>query len=283
MAAQVVDRLSDSQNDGGLQILPEGGHEVPAILLLTINGQNHAIGNVKEDLSHPPNVMVRLGTRVNDRHPSSVGFRVLLRTDKPRFEYSGSIDDLYHTVSCKFDPQGGNLTYAKAIAETKKELTKTRHFRAEELGAGTDQDLYQINFYTSDTNAFIITRHGPTLQSTDGHLRKIERLVSFIAYASQLSLFFIADKLLAKYLAKAVKQGCVGDVAPAWQTGLADDAVTTWPANVQTQMVAGSVDVLNVALIASHEQPLRGTWTCRSYDLIQTILNHYDSSQLLAA
>ncbi len=270
MTSQSAEAPPGSTEHGGLRLSPEAAYEVPVILQLTINSRVHVVGGVRKGLEQPANVMVLLGTKVSDGHPSCIGFRVLLRTETPKAKDSDSIEDHYHAVSCRFDPQGGKVTYAKVTSKDKEELMSTKPFRetfTEELKASTDQDLYHMRFITSDTNGFIISHHGPNLRSTDVYVRKIEKLMQFIAYASQLSMYFIADKILIKYLARTLKHDCVGTEAPSWKDALPDSSIIRWPSNVQTQMVSGSTDVLNVLLNAFREQPLRGEQTLVSYHL----------------
>lgn len=114
-----------------------------------------------------------------------------------------------------------------------------------------------MNFMTADTNAFDVTRHGPDPSTKAIDIRKIGKLLPSIAYASQISLVFIADKLLVKHLNQAIKHNCVGTVAPSWKTPLPDSMVPKWPSDVQNQMVAGSIDILNTLLSTSREQSLR--------------------------
>ena len=247
-----------------LQILPEGGHEVPAILVFTIQARIYALGNIKEDLKKSTNVMIRLGSKVSEGHPSCVGFRILMRTDTPKSEISGSIDDHYHVVSCRFDPSGGNATYAKATAQNKQDLAKIRPAQIsarDELKAGSDQDVYLMNFDTYDTNGCIVSHHGPDLQTTDINVKEVEKLASLIPWANRLSLYFIADKLLVTHLAKAFQHNYVGAIAPCWKTALSENANTQWPLNRQTQMVAGMTEILNVLLRCLREQPLLGALT----------------------
>lgn len=129
----------------------------------------------------------------------------------------------------------------------------------EDLRAGTDQGLYRMDFVTSDTNGFLISHHKPDLHTSNGQVKKVEKLLSFIAYATKVSLFFIADKLLVEHLDSAIKQNCVGAVASSWKTALPNSAIPRWQSNVQKQMVAGSIDIYNVLLTSLHEKPLRGT------------------------
>lgn len=127
-----------------------------------------------------------------------------------------------------------------------------------DLRAGTDQNLYRMDFITSDTNGFLISHHKPDLRTSSGEIKEVEKLLPFIAYATKVSLFFIADKLLVGHLDSAIKQNCVGAVAPSWKTALPDSAISKWPSNVQKQMVAGSIDIYNVLLASLREKPLRG-------------------------
>ena len=249
-----------SVNEGGFRILPEGGHEVPAILVLTVNGETHALGTAKDDLRHPANVMIRLGSKVSDKHPSSVGFRFLLQTDTPRPHAKCSVDDYYHVVSCRFDPVGGTIDHSKVLPAMKRELVEIHSFGREELRVESDQDLYQIDIHAANTDVFTFFNHERDLKTINEDVDQINKMIPFIVYASKLSLFFIADKLLIDSLTNIVERNYVGNAAPDWKSGLPDDAVTRWPANMQTQMVTGSTDVLNIALSASRDQPSRGEW-----------------------
>lgn len=258
--ASPVDIYPGSTQDMNLRVLPEGGHEVPVILLLTIDGQVHAFGKVEEDLNQPEDVMVRLGTKASDGHPSSVGFRVFLRTETPKANSIGSIEDHYHIVSCRFDVSEGEVSYAKITAQERDELAVTRSIKAEELKPSGEQHLYQLKVVTSDTNACIVTRHGPKLQTTNEYVKKTEKLMRFIAYASKISLSFFADKSLMASMDMALENGGVGTEAPSWKINLPNDSVTDWSSNMQMQTVMGLTDVLNVLRHALHEKPLQGTW-----------------------
>lgn len=109
--------------------MPEAAHEIAAILLLNIDGQVSVIGNVREDPSNLPHVLVRLGTKVSDSHPSCVGFRVWLRTDKPKSGESYTIDDYYHTVSCRFEPKAGSMAWAEASNNDIQDLVQFHPLR----------------------------------------------------------------------------------------------------------------------------------------------------------
>lgn len=125
-----------------------------------------------------------------------------------------------------------------------------------------------MDFIISDTNGFLISRHGPDMRTSTKEVKKAEKLLPYIAYATKVSLFFIADTLLIEHLDSAIKQDCVGAVPSSWKTGLPDSAIRKWPLNVQTQMVAGSIDVYNVLLASLHEKPLRGMSTYRRLQLL---------------
>jgi hypothetical protein len=125
-----------------------------------------------------------------------------------------------------------------------------------------------MDFNISDTNGFLISRHGPNMRTSNNEVKKAEKLLPYIAYATKVSLFFIADTLLVEHLDSAIKQDCVGAVPPSWKTALPDSAIRKWPLNVQTQMVAGSIDVYNVLLASLHEKPLRGMSPYRRLHLL---------------
>lgn len=132
------------------RILPEGGHEIPAILLISMNDQTNVLGNLPENLQDLPNVLVRLGTRVSDSHPSSVGFRVFLRTETPNVTNgSGSLESHYHVLSCHCDPERNALSYSPVTEEGRKELSS--HMSTCSLPAARGQVNYRMDFKPSDT------------------------------------------------------------------------------------------------------------------------------------
>ena len=247
---------------GSVQILPEGGHEVRALLAFVNNGKTHIIGDVHQDVQPVPEIMVLLGTRVSDDHPSCVGFRVLYRTTRPKTN-SGSIEDNYHIESYKLEPSLGTVSYSQVTDKQAYELKTLRLSQqpdAQDLKVPADNALYRMDFTISDTNGFKTSRHGPPLRTYNTRLVEIEDQMPFIVYASEISLYFIADNLLIKHLDQAIEHDCVGAVPASWKTPL-DQAIAVWPHNVQTQMVCGSTDVLNVLLHAMREDRLTGTYS----------------------
>lgn len=133
MVAVSKTQLDSYPENGTVRIMADAAHEVSATLLLTIDGRKVYIGNMREVFDDLANVMVRLGTKVSDGYPSSIGFRVLLRTDTPKSRDSGSIKDNYHLMSCKFNPQWGEISYKLATKVDKRELVEVRLFRVKVL------------------------------------------------------------------------------------------------------------------------------------------------------
>lgn len=103
-------------------IMPKTAYEVSAMLLLTMDGCTVPIGNVREYYDKPADIILRLGTKVSEGYPSSLGFRVFLRTDTPKIQSSGLFEDNYHLVSCKFDAQFGAVSYKVALKEDRQEI-----------------------------------------------------------------------------------------------------------------------------------------------------------------
>ena len=244
------------------QILPETSHEVSALVLLLIDASNNTlIGDIKEDVADPPKILVRFGTKISDTHPSSVGFRVLLRTDTPKSTESGSIEENYHLVSVKFDLEEGSVKYRETTKIDKRqliELGSSRKGFEKTLERSFDQSLYRIDFATKDTNGCIVTHHGPDLRTKDEEIRKMKNmLLPSIAYASKISIVFMADELLIRRLENVIeKNSGVGMQSASWKTALPESLVPKWTSNIQDQMVVGSTDVLNTLLSALREQPV---------------------------
>lgn len=130
MVAVFNAHLDSYSENGGLHIMPDAAHEVSATLLITIDGRKVSVGNIRENFDDLSNVLVRLGTKVSDGYPSSIGFRVLLRTNVPKIKDSGSIEDNYHLVSCKFDPRWGEVSYMHTTKEDMRELVEVRFFES---------------------------------------------------------------------------------------------------------------------------------------------------------
>ena len=132
------------------RILPKGGHEIPAILLISMSGQTHVLGSLTENLQDLPNVLVRLGTKVSDTHPSSVGFRVFLRTEIPIVTNgSGTLEDHYHVLSCRSDPERNALNYSPVTEEGRETLSS--YIQTGSLSAAGGQVVYRMDFKPSDT------------------------------------------------------------------------------------------------------------------------------------
>ena len=246
-------------NNRAPQILPETAHEVQAILHFTINGQTNILGNINDDVRRLPNVMVRLGTKVSYSHPSSVGFRVFLRSDCFKANSTGSLEDFYHIVSCKFNPKENTPITAVATGQDKLELYQSRPWKSFEnsIRVPVNYHLRRLDFSVRDTQDFTVSRHGVDLRTKNGHIKQVEKLLPFVSYASKISLFFPADGLLTSHLDLAIEHDGIGETGPSWNESLPDSSVVSWPSNIQTQMVAGSVDILNVLKRALREPDLK--------------------------
>ena len=280
MGSSVANNLLASLDGEVVRILPETAHEVPVILLFTNRGRTTMLGDLRANGMSVPDIVVRLGTRVTERQPSCIGFRIFLRSDDPRAQSSRSIEGFYHLISCKFDPRGGAVTYSQATAKDKEELLSVRPSPvtlSRDLVSGNDEEVIRMDFNIKDTNSLMMSHHGPGLEVPRGRIKDIDKLLPYLAYAEPLSLFFIADSLLIRRLKTTLEHGCVGAAVASWKTALPDNVITPWPSNFQTQMVAGSTDILNILYNTSGEKILQGMsrYTCPS--LHQAIIIHYAS------
>lgn len=121
LAMETKPRPDPFLQDDYPHIMPKTAYEMPATLLLTMDGRTIPIGNVRENYDKPADIILRLGTKVSEGYPSSLGFRVFLRT--PNVQNSGLLEDNYHLVSCKFDLQFGAVSYKVALKEDRQEVT----------------------------------------------------------------------------------------------------------------------------------------------------------------
>lgn len=238
-----------------LRVLPDSAHEVPVILLVSFQGKTYLVGSIQENLHFPPDVMVRLGSKVSDGHPSSVGFRVFLRSDVPKTSGRQSLEDHYHVVSCKYVPHGNTLSFKATTAQDIHELVAASPFSTTlaKMELPVEQSLWRVDVETSDTNAIIISYHGPHLHTNNDHIKKVAKLLPSVSYAKSVSIFFPAHRILVHHLEEAIKSGWVGMPTPSWKDCLPENALPKWPLNIQTTMVAGSTDLLNVLVTALHE------------------------------
>ena len=257
MASSALKSPQGWLEDKVFRLLPEGGHEVPAFLVLIIDNEICTLGGTTEDFYHPNDIMVRLGTKVSEGHPSCVGFRVFLRTETPK-PGGDSIEDNFHIISCRFDSSVGDVTYRKAASHDLDELTRVQSNSSDLLKEDAGQQLCLLHMTMSDTNACTNTHHGPKLHTRDAQIRKIEGHLRLIPYANQISVYFNADKFLTTLLHQAIENHGVGFEALSWTSKLPPDSIPDWPASVQSQAVVGSTDVLNVLRRALHEKPLQG-------------------------
>lgn len=254
------------------QVLAEGGHEISALLRITTSGNLNIVGSSKElvltNEGGLPAVIVRLGTKVSDPHPSSVGFRVLLLNDRRKPNATGSFEDYYHVVSCKFGSHGENAVVCSPATEGEMhEVSDAIRDRPKtpgsiggpgvcSLNVPEGYNWYRLDFYNAD-EGFTVTRHGLDLSTTNSYIRKIEKMLPFLSYTTHISLFFLADDILLSHLEKAIKRDCIGLEAPSWKVSLPEDAIPMWPGNIQTRTVAGSTGPLNVLNCALREDAVR--------------------------
>ena len=92
--------------------LPPGGHEIPVILLLKDNGRIFIHGSFSNSTVSERKILLRLGTRVSDTYPSTVGFRIVLRNREPNARTLETMEDAYYVMSFRFRPQGNNIMHS---------------------------------------------------------------------------------------------------------------------------------------------------------------------------
>ena len=164
------------------------------------------------------------------------------------------------------------LSYSAISDEEQKELLRSRPYSETfpaSLTSVSDQTRYRMTFKASDTNGFIITHHGPELQTVNGRVRKIEKLLPFITYARKVSLFFKADDFLISHLDRAIKNNGIGAMVrvPSWKDSLPDVVSPHFASKWQTRMVTGSTDVLNTLRAALREELVKDGYVRVHFEL----------------
>lgn len=256
--SSAVPPRNGSTASGALQILPEAAYEVGVMLLVHSRDGSKYIGNINKrfenHLEHLPAVMVLLGTKVSDAYPSCVGFRIMLRSHFLQTKSSGSLEDNYCVFSFNFRPnRNSSVTFSQATDQDKEGIPGTK----DSFDLNQSQTLYKLDFINNYRDGFFFSRHGPKLQTSDIHTQEIKRMLPLIPSTQAISLFFPADDILIAHLKKTIMNDCVGVEAQSWKVSLPESAIPKWPQNVQTRMVAGSINMLNVLSHALHDGVLQ--------------------------
>ena len=231
-----------SNLDEKCRVLPAGGHEVEGVLLFP---SRTVLGEFGQDMDSLPAIMVRLGTKVSDFYPSCIGFRIMLRNSKTKIQAQGTLEELYHIVSCKFKPLNGGVSHRALTTEEAKCFIDGHPF--ERL------DNIQCLAFLDLVDPFEVTHHGDEPERTNEAVREALEDLKSLNRCKELMLLFEADDVLESRLNQTIRQGCVGAVPQAWSESLPVTAVPTWPNNNQTRMAAGSADLVNVLNKTMHE------------------------------
>lgn len=123
---------------------------------------------------------------------------------------------------------------------------KFKSIRGTTLGTFGTSELYAMEFKSVRMGkTFLISRHGGELHSNPSILHTSKQVQS-IAYAKRVLIFFRADHVLCAHLNSVIENNCIGQAAPSWKDSLPEDAVPTWPLDIQRRMVVGSTEPFNV-------------------------------------
>ncbi|KAG8525384.1 uncharacterized protein KY384_009028 [Bacidia gigantensis] len=242
MSAQAP--TDDTEKASSPQILPPGGHEIPIALLHTHDGKPVIIGNFVDNLDTGPPMLLRLGTRVSDRYPSCLGFRLMLRSHGTPAQPLEAMEDSYYVVSVRFRPHGQNSV--RHTRASNDDFRKVVGIDPPHLAA-----LYRVDFLNAG-NGFEVTHHGTKPNNSESVVGALQQL-EVIIRCELLSLFLPYDKYIVSWLVKAIENNGIGIKGPVWSDALPASAEKIWPANNQIQMAEGSADPLNVLRKALRE------------------------------
>jgi len=243
---------ANSATNGEFRVLPSTAREYPAMLVYERGISQFHLGDVDEDLESPAPVLIRLGTKVSDLHPSCVGFRIMIRNRNTKALARGAYEECYYIVSYKFQTENGTLEHAPATKKDLEELYNTAPLIGSTPSLSTlkDKKLHRLDFEGAD--AFEITRHGIKPDGTNADVA-LAMDMRPLNGGEKMSIFFPSDDILVKQLEEIIKQGCVGKTVMAWHEVLPPSAELTWPGDEQSKMVAGSTDLLNVLQKAARQ------------------------------
>ena len=250
--AQPIDEVNGAlSSDNVTNILPPGGHEISLLLSLTMNGVCYPFGSLHDDLSSSPPFLIRLGTRVDDNHPSCIGFRIMMRNRSSNPQPMETMEDAFHIKSFKFKPDGKKLL--RHSAASIDDLV--------DIGATIAPDslakirLHRIDFEDA-SGAFEETSHGSEPDTSIADVSQVAEIVKYLNRCQKISLFFVHDQHVISLLEQTIRQGCRGLKGPVWSDALPSSLVPSWPSNNQLRMVTGSSDIVNVLQRALREPVL---------------------------
>ena len=246
-----------SEASGTTKILPPAGNEIPVMLKFTLPDLPDLpdlpqyFGYLLDDLDTSPAFLIRLGTRVSDSHPSCVGFRVMLRNSEINPQPIETMEDAYHVVSFKFKPDGQHVL--RHGAATMDQFLNRKPNQS--LGSKEEFELHTIDF-DNLSNGLEVTSYGAEPDLAISGMPGLMTAVKALELSIELSLTFIHDDHLVRWLQRTIQQGYNGVVGPLWSAALPASLVPSWPSNSQTRMVAGSTDIINVLQRALREPVL---------------------------
>ncbi len=185
---------------------------------------------------------------MSDTHTSNIGFRVLLQQDARKSLVSGQSEDDFHLISCSLVPTGNAVTHRTTTEQERTELeTIFKSTRGATVGLFGDTEFYFMEFKSDGVGkTFLLFCLRGDLLSSNTTIRNTSKRVQSIAYAKRVMLFFRANHVLRAHLNVVIDNNCLGQPSPSWKDSLPEDAVPTWASLVQTRMIAGSTDLLNV-------------------------------------
>ncbi len=243
---------ANSATNGEFRVLPSTAREYPAMLLYERGISQFHLGDVDEDLESLAPVLIRLGTKVSDLHPSCVGFRTMIRNRTTKARAKGAYEECYHIISYKFQAENGTLEHAPATDKDLEELHKSASLigSTPPLSTLKSKNLHRLDFEGAD--AFEHTRHGLCPDNLNADVALATDMTP-LNRGEKMSMFFPSDDIVVKQLEEIIKQGCVGKTAMAWHETLPPSAEPTWPGDEQSKMVVGSTDLLNVLQKAARQ------------------------------
>ena len=189
---------------------PIGGYEVPIAILLEVDNQPVLIQNSTTDSKPNHKVILRLGTRVSEKHPSVIGFRAMLRTKNPKLQPVDSMEESYHVISYEFKATDNMMSHRQTSAANRTILEE-----AYPSVAALSRDLYEMHFQMQ--TGFQIASYGQLADTSDPTIEKTLRELEMIKRVpSRMALYFPQNQIIVSSIENIIAAGYKGIRGLLW-------------------------------------------------------------------